>query len=123
MELHDIFPPVTIVEYSFYIFLFIVLGFSTIVYVLLRVWQKKKKGIGYYVNILERYTEENAKQTAYKLDYYGRHITKNDEQEKELQELIVRLRPFKYEKEGTVLPSELQKQLHDFLMHIRQENV
>ena len=123
MELHDIFPPIAPVEYSLYRFITIWLILLALLYILFKVWKRKKKGIKYYLQILEQYPQEDAKTTAYKLHYYGEKIIKTDTQKKDLQALIIKLTPYKYEKEGTTLPLEIKEQLDHFFAQLRQENV
>jgi len=123
MELHDIFSPVEPVEYSLYGFMAILLTIFLLGYIALRLWKKKRKGIAYYLKILENYPQEDAKTIAYKLNHYGQHIIKTDAQKRALETLITELIPYRYEKEGTPLPLEIAEQLKDFFAQVRQENV
>jgi len=123
MELHDIFPPIAPVEYSLYRFSAIGLILLALSYILFKVWKRKKKDIKYYLQILEQYPKEDAKTTAYKLHYYGTKIIKTETQRKALEALVLKLAPYKYEREGTTLSLEIKEQLDYFFAKLRQENV
>ncbi len=124
MELHDIFPEVEIVEYSFYTFLGIVfLSLFVIVILFKYISPKKKKGLPYHLRLLEHSDMTYAKQSAYKMAFYGQKVVKTQSQQKQYTLLIERLTPYKYKKDTCVLPLDLQKEIKDFLQTIRRENV
>ena len=123
MELHDIFPAVEIVEYSFYLFLFLLIGLVTLLYLAYRVWKNKPKGTAYYLNTIESALHSDAKQTTYRLGYYDKYIVKTPQQQERLTTLTETLKPFKYVPDGTLFPEETEEKLKAFLQNIRQENV
>ncbi|HFQ62546.1 MAG TPA: hypothetical protein ENK39_09655 [Epsilonproteobacteria bacterium] len=123
MELHDIFPAVEIVEHSFYLFLSLFIGLVALLYLAYKVWKNKPKGPDYYLNIIESALHSDAKQTAYKLEYYGNYIVKTPQQQEELTTLLEALKPFKYVPDSTLFPEETEEKLKAFLQNIRQENV
>ncbi len=122
MELHDIFPTVEIVEYSFYLFLAISIGSIPLLYVAYRLWKNKPKSTSYYLHIIESTLHSDAKQTAYRLEYYDKYIVKTAYQKEKLTTLTEELKPFKYLPDGTSFPKETEEKLQVFLQSIRQEN-
>ena len=123
MELHDIFPAVEIVEYTFYLFLSLLIGLVALLYLAYRVWKNKPKGTAYYLHIIESSLHSDAKQTTYRLGYYGNYIVKTPQQQERLTTLTETLKPFKYVPDGTMFPKEIKEKLIAFLESIRQENV
>lgn len=123
MNLNDIFPAVEIVDYSFYLFISIVIGVITLVYLAYSMWKKRVKGIDYYLNIIESTLHTDAKQTAYRVEYYGENIVKTPEQKERLLVILEELKAFKYVPNGTLFEKKTEKKLKDFLQSIRQENV
>ena len=123
MELHDIFPAVEIVEYSFYLFVAISIGSIPLLYVAYKLWRNKPKSTDYYVNIIESTLHTDAKQTTYRLEYYAKYIVKTPYQQEKLTTLTEELKPFKYVPDGTLFPNSTKEKLKAFLQNIRQENV
>ncbi len=123
MELHDIFPAVEIVEYSFYLFLSLLIGLVAFLYLSYGVWKNKPKSTTYYLHIIESALHSDAKQTTYRLGYYGNYIVKTPQQQERLTTLTEALKPFKYVPDGTLFPEEAEEKLKAFLQSIRQENV
>ena len=123
MEMHDIFPAVEIVDHSFYLFLSLLIGLLALLYLTYRVWKNKPKGTAYYLHIIESAMHSDAKQTAYRLEYYGNYIAKTPQQQERLATLTEALKPFKYVPDGMLFPVETEEKLKAFLQNIRQENV
>jgi len=83
MTLYDIFPTVEIVEYSLYYFIFFSLLLIIVLWYLIWFYLKhKKRSRNYYISLLEKSIEGDAKHTAHKFSYYGNHIVHTDEQKK-----------------------------------------
>ena len=123
MELHDIFPAVEIVEHSFYLFLSLLIGLMAFIYLSYRVWKNKPKSTTYYLHIIESSLHSDAKQTTYRLGYYGKYIVKTPQQKEKFIALIEILTPFKYVPDDTLFTKETKQKLTYFLQLIRQENV
>ena len=123
MILNDIFPAVEMVDYSLYLFISILIGLTIFLYLAYRVWKKRAKGIDYYLNIIESTLYTDAKQTAYRVGYYAKHIVKTPKQKEKLGILIEELKAFKYVPNGTLFTKEVEEKLKVFLQSIRQENV
>jgi len=123
MVLHNIFPEVKIVDYSFYLFVLLLLGTMLFLSIAYRVWKSRTKSVGYYLDIIESSLFIDAKQTVYKLEYYGNFIATTPQQKEKLTTLIERFKPFKYLPDGTLFTKEAQETLTHFLNQIRQENV
>ena len=123
MTLNDIFPAVEIVEYSLYFFISLCVVLVAFLYLAYRLWKNKPKGIAYYLNIIESTLHSDAKQTTYRLDYYGKYIVKTPEQQKKLTTLLAELKPFRYVPDGTLFTEKTEKKLRVFLQGLRQKNV
>jgi len=121
MNLHDIFPAVAIVEYSlYYLIFFCLIGVMILWYLLRYLIQHKKRTRSYYISLLEKSIKDDAKQLAYKVAYYGKHLVRTSEQEKKLEALLVELEPYKYKENLSKLETDTQKQLIDFLHILRK---
>jgi len=124
MELHDIFPAVEIIEYSFYYLIMgIILALLLFYFIFKTIKRGKRKKIPYYLNILEHCNLNDSKQTAHKFTYYGKYIVKNETQINILEDIDHTLLAFKYEKYSSSLPKNIQNNIKDFLQMIRKENV
>ena len=124
MELHDIFPPVEIVEYSLYYFLGSIISSLLLLYIGFRIIKRKKrKDTAYYLNILEECNLDDTKHTAYKFTYYGKYIIKTEIQKEQFYTISQTLRRFKYERDSSRLPQNIQNDMKQFLHAIRKENV
>jgi hypothetical protein len=124
MLLNDIFPSIEIVEYSLYYFILLCVLFMGTIYFLVRFYLKhQKRTRGYYISLLEKSIEDDAKHLAYKLGYYGKRVVRTPVQEAKLQHLLEVLEPFKYQEVSLPLDTSLQKQFEDFLHALRHQNV
>ena len=124
MTLHNIFPAVTIVEYSLYYFIFLCIVVSLGLWYLRRLYLKhKKRTRSYYISLLAQSQKDNTKQIAYKFAYYGKRVVRTSTQKEELLKLLVLLEPFKYQENPLPLDSHTQKQLAHFLEALRHINV
>ena len=124
MTLHDIFPTVAIVEYSLYYFILICIVILLGFWYLWRLYLKNKKRTrSYYISLLAQSTEDDAKQIAYKLAYYGKRVVRTSTQKEELLKLLALLEPFKYQESPPPLDTHMQKQLANFLEALRHKNV
>lgn len=124
MQLHDIFPAVKIVDYSLYwLLLYLMLGAIGLSLLWRYLKRYKRKGIPYYLNILEHFDTTPAKQVAYKIEYYGTQLVKTEAQTQTLHRLIAKLTPYKYLQDDVKLPETISNELRDFLQTIRRENV
>jgi hypothetical protein len=112
MELHDIFSPVEIVEYSaYYFFGSIVLSFLILYTLYVFLFKNRCKKTD-YLGILKKYPKDNAKYTAHLFSYYGKYITKTSHQKSTLDEINDLLKPFKYTHDHNNVPSHIQDKIH-----------
>ena len=124
MTLNDIFPAVTIVEYSFHYFILLCIAMLLGVWYLKRLYLKNKKRTrNYYISLLAQSTEDDAKHIAYKFAYYGKRVVRTSTQKEELEKLLALLEPFKYQENPPSLDAHTQKQLTHFLEALRHKNV
>ena len=124
MILHDIFPAVTIVEYSLYTFILLCIAILLGVWYLWRLYLKNKKRTrSYYISLLSQSKEDDVKQIAYKFAYYGKRVARTSMQKEELLKLLALLEPFKYQENPPPLDTHMQKQLANFLEALRHKNV
>jgi len=124
MTLHDIFPSIEIVEYSLYYFIFFSLLFILGLWYLRVVYKKyRKRTRSYYIALLEKSIEGNAKHTAHKFSYYGKRVVRTTEQKEKLLELLEVLEPFKYQQGFPSLDAKIKKEVTDFLQMLRHKNV
>ena len=124
MTLHDIFPSVEIVEYSLYYFILLsLLLMAGLWYLGVYYLRQKKRSRGYYITLLEKSIEDNAKHTAHKFTYYGKRVVRTTEQKEKLLQLLEILEPFKYQQGLPSLDVETKRELTDFLQTLRYKNV
>jgi len=124
MTLHDIFPSVEIVEYSLYYFILLSLLLMVGLWYLGVFYRKhKKRTRGYYITLLEKSIEGNAKHTTHKFTYYGKRVVRTEEQKEKLLQLLEMLEPFKYQQGLPSLDAETKRELTDFLQRLRHKNV
>jgi len=120
MTLHDIFPTVEIVEYSLYYFILFSFLLMVGLWYLGMFYQKhKKRTRGYYITLLEKSIEENAKHTAHKFTYYGKRVVRTTEQKEKLLQLLEMLEPFKYQQGLDFFDESTKKELANFLQALR----
>jgi hypothetical protein len=122
MKLHDIFPEVSIVEYSLYTFLALCLVGLTLLTLLCKLLKNRRKK-RHPLHILEHYNPNDAKQTAHQVSYYGKELAKSEAQKQYLAILEEKLDAFKYLETSQPLGSELQKDVEKFIHSIRHKHV
>jgi hypothetical protein len=83
----------------------------------------KKRTRGYYITLLEKSIEGNAKHTAHKFTYYGKRVVRTEEQKEKLLQLMEMMEPFKYQQGLPSLDTETKRELTDFLQKLRHKNV
>jgi hypothetical protein len=83
----------------------------------------KKRTRGYYITLLEKSIEDNAKHTAHKFTYYGKRVVRTKEQKEKLLQLMDMMEPFKYQQSLPTLNTETKRELTDFLQTLRHKNV
>jgi len=122
MQLHDIFPEVPNVEYSFYIFLAINLVGFALLYFLYKVLKNRQNKL-HPLDILKHYNPDDAKQTAYQISYYGKQLATNETQKQHLSQLEEKLDSYKYLKTSQSLSKEEQEEIEKFIHTIKGKNV
>jgi len=122
MELHDIFPEVTIVEYSLYTFLALCLVGLALLYFLYIVLKNRRKKLQ-PLHILEHYNPNDAKQTAQQISYYGKQLAKSEAQKQHLISLEVKLEHYKYLKTSEPLSTALQEEIEQFIDSLKGKDV
>jgi len=122
MQLHDIFPEVPNVEYSFYIFLAINLVGFALLYFLYKVLRNRQNKL-HPLDILEQYNPDDAKQTAYQISYYGKELATSETQKQHLAQLEKELVAYKYLKTSQALSKEEKEEIEKFIHTIKGKNV
>jgi len=124
MQLHDIFPTI---DTTWYLLMFGAMALFVALLLLWVFWQwrkrKKKKTRPYYLAILSECDYHDAKRTAHQLSYYGKYVVRTPKDKAKLLHLINTLTPYKYHKETTALPLEIQAEIKSFLTHLRAKDV
>ena len=121
MELHDIYPVEEIVEeYSLYLFVFYFTLFLLAIYIIIKLYKKRKNRPLSALEILKRSDHSQAKEMAFKLSYYGGNLVKTAEQEAKLNVLKEKLSSFKYSHHDDVLNQTLQDEIEAFLKSLRK---
>jgi hypothetical protein len=83
----------------------------------------KKRTRGYYITLLEKSIEDNAKHTAHKFSYYGSHVVRTDKQKEKLLQLLKMLEPFKYQQGLGSFDADTKRELATFLQTLRHKHV
>ena len=119
MPLHDILPPIAISDHSFvYIFGFMLGVIALVVYF----YRLRKKQTLSPSQILEQCDFNDAKKTALQFAYYGRKIFKDEVKEARFLALNERLKSYKYGKNRTAMPQELEESIKELLEEVRAEH-
>lgn len=124
--INDIFPPVVIPDNSLYFFLLLlfctVVLCSFLVYFIYRKFynanaiQKR-----HYITILQECNFKNAKQDAYKIEYYAKKLASTTEEKRDFMQLKHLLQKYKYTDTNESLPTEIKEKLQIFLQHISKK--
>ncbi|RXJ98715.1 hypothetical protein CRU98_08085 [Arcobacter sp. CECT 8986] len=120
LKIHDIKNLVTIPDYSFYIYISLIIFISIICIVVLyfiikSFLNKKKTKEEIAFEILENITLDNSKEDAYKITKYGRIVAKDDRSKKLYYELIENLEEYKYKKDVNTFDNNVINQFHRFM--------
>ena len=116
IPLHDIKPLVEVPDNSLMIAIVIVALVLTLIFVPLMIWVwkrlKKAKAINLkkvYLDKIHNIDTNNAKQAAYEISEYARHIVSTDKEKSLLEDLDSRLSQYKYKKSVEKLDDEKQE--------------
>lgn len=123
MPLNDILAPVEISDY-FFVYLtmtifFLVGGSFCIVKYF---YNKKKKGVRYYLKILENCDFRDAKKTALQFSYYGKSIFTDELTQPKFLALEEKLKKYKYIQNITAMPKELEDEIKKLLKEKRDND-
>lgn len=113
IPLHDIKPLVEVPDNSLMIIIILTALILTLIFVPLMLWAWKKLKKVKEINLRKVYLEKihhidtnNAKQAAYEISEYARHIVSSDKERSLLEELDNRLSQYKYKKSVEKLDDE-----------------
>lgn len=120
IPIHDIKSLSTIPDYSFYIFLFLIILLFiigiTLIYFIIKYFKNKnsstqKKAYAYLKNL----NFNHSKEASYAITKYGRLLISNDHEKKLFEELIEQLEQYKYKKEVEAFDDTIKKQFERFM--------
>jgi len=120
MELYDIYPIEEVLEYSLYFFLLYFFVLLLSLYIVIKLYKKRKIKPLSALEILEQSDYSRAKEMAFKLSFYGKTILKTSEQEIVFNGLKEKLTSFKYSPDNEVLTQSIQEEIADFLTSLRR---
>jgi len=122
IPLHDIKPLVEVPDNSLMILIVLTALVLTLIFVPLMIWAWKKFKKAKEINLRKIYLEkihhvntDNAKQAAYEISEYARHIVSTDKEKSLLEELDNRLSQYKYKKSVEKLDDETLGHFRVFL--------
>ena len=122
IPLHDIKPLVEVPDNSLMILIVLTALVLTLTFVPLMAWVWKKFKKAKEINLRKVYLEkihhvntDNAKQAAYEISEYARHIVSTDKEKSLLEELDNRLSQYKYKKSVEKLDDETLGHFRVFL--------
>jgi hypothetical protein len=122
IPLHDIKPLVEVPDNSLMIATVIAALVLTLIFVPLMIWAWKKFKKAKEINLRKVYVQkihnidtDNAKQAAYEISEYARHIVSTDKEKSLLQDLDSRLSQYKYKKSVEKLDEETLSHFRVFL--------
>lgn len=122
IPLHDIKPLVEVSDNSLMIVILLVSLVLTLIFVPLMIWAWKKLKKIKEINLRKAYLEKihhidtnNAKQAAYEISEYARHIVSTDKEKSLLEDLDNRLSRYKYRKSVEKLDDETLAHFRVFL--------
>ena len=129
LEINDIFTIVDVPDNSIYVFTFIVgivtfftATLITFLYIKFRKY-KKKKDVLKHINILKNCDFDNARESAYKIEYYSKALVHTGEEKKLLNEILQDISLYKYHKNVLKIPDETKKRLYILLDTIENNHV
>ena len=122
IPLHDIKPLVEVPDNSLMIIIILTALILTLIFVPLMLWAWKKLKKVKEINLRKVYLEKihhidtnNAKQAAYEISEYARHIVSSDKERSLLEDLDNRLNQYKYKKSVEKLDDETLGHFRVFL--------
>ena len=121
MELHDILPPLEIVDpvYLYLVGLLFLGLLGLLVFVVRQIWKRLKKKSHYHLDILEKCDFKDAKKTARQFSYYGKYLFSDEVFKPQFLALKQRLNRYKYIQDLTEIPQELEDEIKQLLHQIR----
>lgn len=119
-KLRDIKPLVEIPDYSFYLYLavmlIVTLIIALIIFYLIRFFSKKRIDKREQIlKYLKSLSFDNPKRVAYAITKYGRFLVKDESSARLYEELVRKLTKYKYKKVVEPLDEELKKEIKLFL--------
>ena len=124
MPLNDILPPT---EISDYFFLYLAMAIFFLVggsfFIVKYFYNKTKKGLRYYLKILENCDFRDAKKTALQFSYYGKGIFTDEQTNPKFLALEEKLKKYKYIQNITAMPKELEEEMITLLKEKRENHV
>lgn len=119
-KLRDIKPLVEIPDYSFYLYMavmvIVTLLIALMLFYLIRFFSKKRVDKREQIlKYLRALPFDNPKRVAYAITKYGRFLVKDESSARLYEELVRKLTKYKYKKEVDPLDEELKREIKLFL--------
>ncbi len=124
--IHDIFPSVEIPDNSFYLFLLLLfctlyICFTLLLFFYKRYEKSRNRQTVLFLKILQQCDFTDAKQSAYKIEYYAKALATTEEQKALLAQMQTLLQPYKYRDGQTPLPQNIQTVLKLFIKNVQEK--
>ena len=119
-KLRDIKPLVEIPDYSFYLYILVMVVVTLLAALMLFFLIRKlsKKKLNQREQILQRLRSlsfDNPKEVAYQMTKYGRYLVKDESSARLYEDLVRKLTKYKYKKNVEPLDDEIKKEIKLFL--------
>ena len=123
--IHDIFPPIKIPDNSFYLFLLLLfctllICFALLLFFYKRYKKRRNRQTLLFLKILQQCDFADAKQSAYKIEYYTKALATTEEQKALLAQMQTLLQPYKYRETQAPLPQNIQTALKLFTKSVQE---
>ena len=119
-KLRDIKPLVEIPDYSFYLYILVMVVVTLLAALMLFFLIRKlsKKRLNQREQILQHLRSlsfDNPKEVAYQMTKYGRYLVKDESSARLYEDLVRKLTKYKYKKDVEPLDDEIKKEIKLFL--------
>ncbi len=123
--IHDIFPPVEIPDNSFYLFLLLFfctlfICFALLLFFYKRYKKRRNRQTLLFLKILQQCDFTDAKQSAYKIEYYAKALAITEEQKALFTQIQTLLQSYKYRDSQAPLPQNIQTLLKLFIKSVQE---
>ncbi len=119
-KLRDIKPLVEIPDYSFYLYILVMVVITLLAALMLFFLIRKlsKKKVNQREQILQRLRSlpfDNPKEVAYQMTKYGKYLVKDESSARLYEDLVRKLTKYKYKRDVSPLDESLKKEIKLFL--------